>query len=274
MLFKNYLPLSLVLFFLTGCGTGSSPSASGNPRNPFGAGPAGVSLAQNGGNLVANDLGSAGSYVILAKTGISNVTGGSVVGNIGVSPAAASYITGYTLTADASNEFSTTTPGTAVVGKVYAANYSQPTPSNLTTAIGSMETAYSNASGRTPPDVTEEGAGNISGLTLTPNLYKWGTSVTIPTAVTLSGGPNDVWIFQIAGDLNLAGGISVLLAGGAQAKNIFWQVAGQVTIGAGAHFEGIILCKTAVVVQTNASMNGRIYAQTAVTLDNNNITQQ
>ncbi len=273
MFVKNFLPLSMSLFFLASCGTGSGSPLNSNPRNPFGAGPALVSLSQSGGNLDASDLGSAGNYVILAKTGISNVTGGSVTGNIGVSPAAATYITGYTLVADASNQFSTTVPGTAVVGKVYAATYSQPTPSNLTTSIGSMETAYDNAAGRTPPDVTEAGAGSIGGLTLAPNLYKWGTSVTIPTALTLSGGANDVWIFQIAGDLELAGGISILLAGGAQAKNIFWQVAGQVTIKTGAHFEGIILCKKAVVVQTNAAMNGRIYAQTAVTLDDNTITQ-
>lgn len=68
-------------------------------------------------------------------------------------------------------------------------------------------------------------------------------------------------------------GIQVILSGGAQAKNIFWQVAGQATFGSTSHFEGILLCKTSVTMQTNASMNGRIYAQAAVALDNNVITQ-
>src|SRR6266446_3497804 len=100
--------------------------------NNKGAGPAPVSLGS------AGSLGAAGSYVILAKTGISNVTGSTVTGDIGLSPAAASFITGFSLVADSTNVFSNSS---SVVGKVYAANYAVPSPSNLTTAIGSMETA-------------------------------------------------------------------------------------------------------------------------------------
>lgn len=95
----------------------------------------------------------------------------------------------------------------------------------------------------------------------------------IPVDVTISGGPNDVWIFQTSGDISMAAAQHIILSGGAQAKNIFWQVAGKVTIGANSHFEGIILAKTAVNLLNLASMNGRIYAQSAVTLDNNAITQ-
>jgi hypothetical protein len=91
--------------------------------------------------------------------------------------------------------------------------------------------------------------------------------------VTLAGGPNAVWIFQIAGNLTLGSGVKVVLSGGAQAKNIFWQVAGGagVEIGTTAHMEGTILAKTAIHLRTGASLNGRALAQTAVTLDKNKV---
>ena len=139
---------------------------------------------------------------------------------------------------DSSNQFSTSS---LVTGKVYAADYKAPTPANLTTAISDMQTAYTNAAGRTIPTATELGAGNIGGKTLDPGLYKWGTDVTIPTDVTLSGGANDVWIFQIA-ELNKPVQ-KVNLIGGAQAKNIFWQVAGKTTLGTTSVFNGNILIK-------------------------------
>ncbi len=96
----------------------------------------------------------------------------------------------------------------------------------LTTAIGDMQTAYTDAAGRKSPTKTELGAGNINGLTITPGLYKWSGNVQIPIRVTLKGGPNDVWIFQIAGNLTVGNGAIVMTSGGALAKNIFWQVAG------------------------------------------------
>jgi hypothetical protein len=208
--------------------------------------------------------------VILAKTGVSNVTGSTVTGDMGLSPAAASFITGFSLIADGTNVFSTSS---SVVGKIYAANYAVPSPTNLTTAIGSMETAYTDAAGRSTPDFLELGTGSIGGLTLVPGLYKWTSTVTIPTDVTIAGGANDVWIFQTSGDLSIAAAKKVTLSGGAQAKNIFWQVAGHATLGATSHFEGIILSKTAITLQTGATMKGRALAQTQVALDNNAITQ-
>ncbi|MDP2944065.1 MAG: ice-binding family protein, partial [bacterium] len=134
-----------------------------------------------------------------------------------------------------------------------------------------MQTAYTDGAGRAP-SVTELGAGNIGGLTLTPGVYKWDTGVTIPTDVTLSGGANDVWIFQIAQNLNISSATKIILSGGAQAGNIFWVVAGQTTIGTTAVFNGNILDQTAIVLNTGATLNGRALAQTAVTLDANSVT--
>jgi len=143
----------------------------------------------------------------------------------------------------------------------------------MTTAVSDMETAFSDAAGRTLPDFTELGAGNISGQTLVPGLYKWGTGVLITGAgVTLSGGANDVWIFQIAQDLTVNNSAIVTLSGGAQARNIFWQVAGQATLGTTADFKGIILSKTLISLNTGAKLSGRALAQTAVTLDATAIT--
>jgi hypothetical protein len=215
-------------------------------------------------------LGAAGKQVVLAKTAISSVPASTLTGDIGLSPAAATFVTGFSLVADSTNVFATSTQ---VVGKVFAANYAVPTPSNLTTAVSNMETAYTDAAGRPTPDFLELGSGNIGGQTLAPGLYKWTSTVTIPTSVTIAGGANDTWIFQTTGDLSSAAATNVTLSGGAQAKNIFWQVAGQVTLGANSHFEGIILSKTAVTMQTGATMNGRALAQTQVALQQATITQ-
>ena len=216
-------------------------------------------------------LGAAGNYAILAKTGISTVPTSVVTGDIGVSPIDSTAITGFSLILDSSTRFATSAQ---LTGNAYAADYSAPTPANLTTAVSDMETAYTDAAGRTLPDYTELGAGNIGGMTLAPGLYKWPTGVTIPTDVTLSGSPNDVWIFQIAGNVDIASNKRVNLSGGAQAKHIFWQVAGGVGVDiyAGAHFEGIILAQKAINLKTGASINGRLLAQAAVTLDANTVT--
>ena len=138
-----------------------------------------------------------------------------------------------------------------------------------------METAYTDAAGRVSPDYTELGAGNIDGMTLAPGLYKWATPVLIPTGVTLDaqGDPNAVFIFQIAQTFNVGNGAMVTLTGGAQAKNIFWQVAGHTTLGTTADVKGIILCATGISLQTGASLNGRALAQTAVTLQMNLVIQ-
>lgn len=223
------------------------------PVAVFAAGPASV------------NLGSAGNFVILSKTGISTTGSTSVTGDIGVSPITASAITGFALTLPAASAFSTSA---LVTGKVYASDYANPTPANLTSAVLDMQTAYTDAAGRAST-VTELGAGNIGGLTLSAGTYRWGTGVTIPTDVTLTGSANDVWIFQIAQTLTVSSGVKVILSGGAQASNIFWVVGGQTTIGTTAVFNGNILDQTAIVLNTSATLNGRALAQTAVTLDSN-----
>jgi uncharacterized Zn-binding protein involved in type VI secretion len=218
------------------------------------------------GDLPVN-LGTAGNYVILGESKISTVPKSAITGNVAISPMAASFITGFSLIADSTKTFSTSSQ---VTGKVYAADYTAPTSSNLTTAITDMGTAFTDAAGRAP-DVTELGAGNIGGMTLAAGVYKWGTGLLIPTDVHLVGSATDVWVFEIAQDLKMSSATSIFLSGGALAKNVFWQVSGLVDLGTTAHCEGIILCQTGITLRTGASINGRLLAQTAVIVDGSTI---
>jgi|HubBroStandDraft_6_1064221.scaffolds.fasta_scaffold29070_4 hypothetical protein len=278
----------LLVWLGAACGNASPTDENGNDGGPSGAatddaGDTGLAFSTgstDGGSTdgatadepgstpattLAVNLGTAGSYAILAESGISSVPSCAITGNLGISPAAASFITGFGLIADSTNVFSTSPQ---VTGKVYAADYTAPTPSNLTTAVSDMQLAFTDAAGRAP-NFTERGAGNIGGLTLTPGVYRWSTGVLIPTNVTLTGGATDVWIFQIAQDLTMSGATNIVLAGGAASKNVFWQVSGSTDVGTTAHFEGTILTKTAVALRTGASIEGRLLAQTAVTLESN-----
>jgi hypothetical protein len=225
------------------------------------------------GTTIANgpdpvNLGTAGNFVLLSKSGISTTGATSITGDIGVSPIDATAFTGFSNYA----LFGTYATADQVTGKLYAANFAAPTPAYLTTAISDMEIAFTDAAGRTDPTATELGAGNISGMTLAPGLYKWGTGVLITGAgVTLSGGANDVWIFQIAQDLTVSSGAIITLADGAMAKNVFWQVSGQTALGTTVQFKGNILSQTLISLNTGATLEGRTLAQTAVTLEANTI---
>jgi len=237
------------------------PAATATPT-PTPAGPAAV------------NLGTAGNYVILSKSGLSTTGVTSIVGDLGASPIDSTAVTGFGLIMDASGTFSSST---LVTGKVFAADYTSPTPSNLTTAVSNMEAAYTDAAGRPTSGAAflNVDAGNIVvGRVFVPGVYTWGTGVTIPTGgITISGGANDVWIFQISGTLTASSGAIVTLTGGAQAKNIFWQVADQTTLETTSQFKGVILDQTAIVLKTGARLDGRALAQMAVTLDANTVTK-
>ncbi len=212
------------------------------------------------------DLGTAGTFVLLGKTGITNLPTSVIVGDIGVSPVTSTAITGFALTPDVSTQFATTPE---VTGKVYAADLTSPTAAKLTVAIGDMQTAFTVAAGRAP-DVTELGAGTIGSITLPPGVYKWSSSLLIPTAVTLDGSATDVWIFQIAQDLSLYS--NIVLSSGASARHVFWQVSGAVVVHTGAHLEGTVLSQTAAILDTGATLHGRLLAQTLVTIRGATIT--
>ncbi len=258
-------PTALAMALMLNCFTVGCVSDASNDES------AQTSLRKVGGistGPASVNLGKAGGFVILAKSGISTTGNTAVTGDIGVSPAAASYITGFSLIAPPS----TYSTSVLVTGKVYAADYDSPTPANLTTSVLDMQTAYTDAASRAP-NFTELGAGDIGGRNLGSGVYKWSSNVLIPTNVTLTGGSKEIWIFEIAGNLSLSSGVKVILKGGALPKNIYWQVAGAADLGTTSHLEGIVLSKTAIVLKTGASANGRLLAQTAVTLDANAVKQ-
>lgn len=209
-------------------------------------------------------LGKAGTFAILTESGVTNVFPSSIRGDVGASP-----ITGAAIGV---------TCDEVKTGRIFSVDAAGPLPCRVTnasllaTAVGDMRSAYTLAAGRLSPNFSELGAGEIGGLILVPGLYKWSSGVSITSDVTLAGNSKSVWVFQVAGTLTQASAKRVILTGGARASNVFWQVAGAVTIGSSAHFQGILLAKTNIAVQTGASVTGRLLAQTAVTLQQNTVT--
>jgi hypothetical protein len=215
------------------------------------------------------NLGTAGNYAVLAKTGIST-TAGPITGDIGVSPIAATAMTGFDLEQDSTKTFS---ESPLVTGKAYASDYFTPIPAALSTAVSNMETAYTDAAGR--PNADDARINLLGGLfneatTLTAGVYTFGSDVMINADITFDAKDVDgaVFIVQISKNLKQAAKTKVTLKGGAKAKNIFWQVAGTVEVGATSTMEGILLVKTKVDFLANAIMNGRVLTQTACNLLN------
>lgn len=262
-------------FFIAGCSDSNlDPSPRGSDANlnsadnnltasRIGKGGKGGS-GDTKGKLAVVNLGVAGEFAILSKSGITNVYKSEITGDVGTSP-----ITGAALLLSCAE----------VVGTIYTVDAAGPLPCRVTnatrliTAVGDMQLAYNDAAGRINPNFLNLGAGNIGGKTLTAGLYKWTSAVVIPTNVTISGNRNDVFIFQIPGTLTMSSAVNIILIGGVQAKNIFWVVADAVTFGTDSHFEGNILGQTGINLQTGASINGRMLAQTAVTLQKNTVVE-
>ena len=271
MNFKNVFPISAMLLvgLMSSCsnqldsGLSSKKSSNDHSGSESTGNVIPVPPVQSAGTLATVNLGVANSFAILSKSGITDVYKSSVTGDIGSSP-----ITGAAILL--------TCP--EVVGSIFTVDAAGPlpcrvtNPSMLTTAVTNMETAYTDAAGRTNPAFLNLGAGNIGGKTLTPGLYKWTTALIIPTDVTISGSANDIFIFQVAGTLTMSSAVRITLKGGAQAKNIFLQTSGAVTLGTTSHFEGNVLSKTGINLQTGATINGRLLAQTAVTLQKSTVT--
>jgi hypothetical protein len=199
------------------------------------------------------NLGAAASYGVLAGAGVSS-TGPTVIGgNLGLTNAAPTALTGFP-------------PGTVMNGAIHQNDAS------AAAAYAALSTAILDASGRTGGTIV---SGNLGGQTLTPGLYKSTSSLAISSGnLTLDaqGNPNAVFIFQMASTLTTSSGLGVILAGGANPANIFWQVGSSATIGTSSAFDGNILASASISLATGATLNGRALALTAVTLDSNSVT--
>jgi len=236
----------------------------------FGLG--GVNRASAAGPAAIN-LSTAGNFVILSKTAITTTGITAITGDLGISPAFSTAMTGFGLVLDGSGTFSTSA---LVTGSIYAANYGVPTPTTVGNAVSAMEAAYTDGAGRAV-DVTDAGAGDLAGLTLVPSTYFFSGpgNVVITNDVTLNGGATDVWIFQVPGTLDISANKKVLLTGGALASNVFWVVAGTTTLEPGSTFSGVILGgpgASTIAMQSGATLVGRALGQTDVTLIANTVS--
>ncbi|MGD0709619.1 MAG: ice-binding family protein [Bacteroidales bacterium] len=217
-------------------------------------------------NTLDTNLNSAGGFGILAGTAITS-TGFSVIKNmnVGLSPGVRSSITGFP-------------PATVVNGAIYASDDVAPpgVAAMLTQAKQDLTNAYLFAEAASAPAPVTV-AGDQGGLTLTPGIYKSTSTLLIQSGdLTLDGlgDVNAVWIFQIASNLTTIGGAggNVILSGGAQAKNITWQVGSSATIGNGTSFKGNILALTSITMNTGSTIDGRLLARNgAVVLSGTNI---
>jgi hypothetical protein len=212
-------------------------------------------------------LGGAANYAIFAGKGITTVPNSVITGDVGISPAAITAVTGFSLTADASGTFSTSLQ---VVGELFG-----PAHPMVAQAKFDLGCALTNAAGRT---LTESsGSNDLSGLTLTAGIYESADGFAISSGeLTIEGTDTDIFIFKMASTLTIASGVKVVLSGGALAKNIFWVVGSSASIGTTAHVEGIILASDptgTIAMMTGSSINGRILAAGIVTLQKTTVTQ-
>ena len=254
-----WLATLLLAAFLTGCGSGTGEDAGSAELTAPGAG-TGVGGAGQGPAPV--DLQTAGNFVILAETAITNVAASAVTGDVGLSPASGA---GIDLSCD------------EVTGRIFTVGSAGPAcrvrdAGRLSAAVSDGIAAYFDAGARAP-DYSELGNGSIGGRNLGPATYKWSTGVRIRANLTLTGGPNDVWIFQIAPqDLSVGSGVQIILAGGALAQNVYWEI-NNADLGTTSQFKGAILADNAIVMGTGASIVGRVLAGSAANLDQNTVTQ-
>ncbi len=221
-------------------------------------------------NTVGVNLNSVARFGIIAGVGVTNAAGFSVINNldVGISPGVRSSIVGFP-------------PASIVNGKIYASD--DPFPAGIAAMLiqakQDLVDAYLFAQNATFP-APQTVSGDQGGKTLAPGIYKSASTLLIQSGdLTLDaqGDPNAVWIFQIASDFTTVGGAggSVILAGGAQAKNIFWQTGSSATIGNSTSFKGNVLALTSITMNSGAVAEGRMLAQegSVVMTSTNTITK-
>ena len=212
-------------------------------------------------------LNTAARFGILAGVGVSNQAGPSVINNmdVGIYPGVRSSVTGFP-------------PATIVNGAIYASDDINPpgTAAMLLQAKTDLTNAYLAAEGAVSP-APQTVSGDQGGKTLAPGIYKSTSTLSIANGnLTLDaqGDVNAFWIFQIASGFTTVGGAggSIILTGGAQAKNIFWQTGSSATIGDYTSFQGNILALTSITMNSHATAVGRMLARNgAVVMTSTNI---
>jgi len=210
---------------------------------------------------IAPDLKTVARFGIIAYSTVTNNAGPSVINNLDVGIYPGTAVTGFP-------------PATVVNGAIYTSTDAAPVPAMLIQAKQDLTDAYLYAEGATAPAPATV-SGNLGGLTLAPGIWKSTSTLAIngsDLTLDAQGDVNAVWIFQIASSLVTTTGGSVVLANGAQAKNVYWQVGSSATIGDYTSFYGNILALTSITMNSNSTATGRMLVQNgAVVLTSTNI---
>jgi hypothetical protein len=246
---------------VAGCGSGGGENGGAVPGDPPTAAGAGTGVNGAGRGPAPVALGTAGGFAILSVATLSNVATSVVTGTVGLTGAGGSAIG---LSCAEVN-------GTIYRRDSTGPNCMQTNAALLSGAKADGDAAFYDAMSRSP-DYIELGAGDIGGLNLGPATYKWSNAVQLTADLTLTGGPNDVWIFQIAQQLDVSPGVRIILRGGALAQNVYWAPTGTVTLEAASQFNGILVPAAPVFMHTGASVSGRLLAE-GVHLEQNTVTQ-
>ncbi|HEY2955614.1 MAG TPA: ice-binding family protein [Candidatus Eisenbacteria bacterium] len=248
---RNFAALSLAVAFAT---TAVFSTSGASTRHNRGFKVKSPSVSMLASTVTAPNLGAARVFAVLGASTVTNAGASVITGDLGLSPGIS--VTGF--------------PPGILVGTLHVSD------STAAQAQLDLTTAYNDAAGRTLDAIVL--AGNLGGQTLAPGLYKSTSSLEISSGdLTLDaqGDANAVFIFQMGSTLVTTTGRKVILAGGAQAANIYWQVGSSATLGVNSVFKGNILALASITASTGASVDGRLLARTAaVTLDGNTVVRQ
>jgi hypothetical protein len=255
----------LVAASVAGCGSGGGSDAPMRVAGPPTAPGAGGGVGGAGQGPTPINLFTAGNFAIVAETEITDLPPSVVIGNVGLAPAQGVNIELTCAEVTGGAIFTVDSAGSPSCRRRNSLTL-------LTQAVADGHTAWNDGRVR-PPDYTDVLAGNIGGLNFPPATYKWNAGVQISSNITLTGGPNDVWIFLIENNLSVSPGVQVILDG-ALPKNVYWlTLIDGVELGAGSQFAGVILAETSIFMRTGASINGRLLAAQSINLDTNTVTQ-
>lgn len=233
---------------LSGCGGGGN-TENGADHAGLTAPGAGSGVGGLGHGPAPLNLGSSADYTILSVSALTDQPASAVTGNVGMTKVRGSLI-GLTC-AEVSGQIVTIDTTSRSCGRT--------DPTGLNQGELDADAAYNDATARVP-DYSELGGGNIGGLDLGPAVYAWSTEVTIKSNLTLTGGPNDVWIFRTSMGLGVDPGVQIILSGGARPQNIFWAPRATAQLGANSQFKGILLPAAPVFMDSGASINGKLLA--------------
>ena len=202
---------------------------------------------------VGPSLGTAAAFAVLGSTAVSCTGVSNIAGDVGVAPAGA--VTGFPAPCTIS------APGRATphINDAVA-----------TTAQADVTPAY-NALAAMPCGTALTGQ-DLGGKTLAPGVYCFTSSAQLTGILTLAGPANGLWVFQVASALTTGTSAQVVLSGGAQAKNVFWQIGSSATLGQTTAFQGNIIAAVSVTLVQGASLHGRALSKAGVTMDTNIIT--